>query len=180
MAAPDLVNAKRAALKGSVKIVDWRDNEHSPSEIGPIVKRHGPIDLVILDYLQLMVPDRTQNLNRWERRHLYSKLGRDIRDIAKQVEAPVLTAWQTNRKGAEADTVTEFDVAECWDIVQHADVLLGISTSPNERKLRRLHIHPLLQRYSQATGNVEYIEDFERNQLREVPPHVNTNTVVAA
>lgn len=171
VAHPDLVAAARDRVReanGGVTFVDWQYEEHSPSELLPIVEEYGPFDLLILDYLELMVPDQSKTYGRREQRHLLSKLGLDIRAVAKRLQIPVVTAWQVNRTGNQEDQVTEHDVSECWDIIKHADAVFGISRSREEKLQNRLRIHTTdAIRLSTEPVSVSFLTDMERNQLEE-------------
>jgi hypothetical protein len=169
---PDMVRTARKRVEGAgggVTFVDWQYEEHSPSELLPIVEQHGPFDLIILDYLELMIPDQTKTIARREQRHLLSKLGKDIRGVAKQLQVPVVTAWQVNRLGAGEDTVTERDISESWDIIKHVDAVFGISQSGEEKRNGLLRIHTTdAIRLSTRQVSVTFRADLERNQLEEL------------
>ena len=165
-----ILPAQRARITnagGCVKVVNWQYEERSPSEIIPLVKEFG-IDVVILDYLQLMIPDRSKAFSRKEQRHLYSKLGKDICRVGAELQVPVISAWQANREGAAADTVSEYDVAESWDIMQHASSIIGISANQAEKAAGLRRIHTLLLRYSDKRGSVQYNTNLERNKWEEI------------
>jgi len=170
---PGAVKRARSSVQdagGEIILVDWSDADHSPSELIPLAEKYGPIDLVIMDYLgEKMVPDYTKSYSRKEQRHQYSRLFQDTRSVAKKLRVPFFTGWQTNREGAQADVVSEFYVAEVWDLVCKADILLGISRSKEELASHKLNIHTLLQRFGgTARVNAKFLEDFDRNQLTEV------------
>ena len=160
--------AKIAAAGGRVVHWDWQYEDHSPSELIPIVKQWGPFDLLILDYLQLMVPNRTGSMRRLDQRHLMSQLGKDLRGVLKHLGLPCYTAWQVNREGDGRDTVMKHDINECWNIVQHADFVVGISRGEEEERNGLLRIHTLVQRFREAHVGVKFKFDMERNQLEEI------------
>lgn len=169
---PQIVERARQSVAdagGSVTFVDWQYEEHSPSEILPIVAEYGPFDLLILDYLELMIPDRTKAYARREQRHLLSKLGKDIRGVAKRLALPVVTAWQVNRFGNQADQVTENDISECFDIVKHVDAIIGMSRSSEEKRQNLLRIHTTdAIRLSTRSVSTTFRADLERNQFEEM------------
>jgi len=174
VSAPGVVAAARKRIEaagGIVHITDWQYEEHSPSDLFQVVEDAGDVDLLIMDYLGLMIPDRTKAAARREQRHLFSKLGKDMRGVAKQLNLPVVTAWQINRMGANEDKVKEEHAAESWDIVGHADVLAGIVRSKAEIKNKKMRIHTVLSRYSEQSAMVDFHADLERNQLTEVMRH---------
>ena len=158
--------AQRARITkagGFVKVVNWQYEERSPAEIIPIARQYD-INIVILDYLQLMIPDRSKAYARKEQRHLFSKLGKDICRAGAELRVPMLSAWQSNRIGALADTVSEYDVSESWDIMQHASSVVGISATRQEKMDGVHRLHTLLLRYNNKLGSVRYKTNLDRNQ----------------
>jgi hypothetical protein len=161
-----MARARITDTGGSVKIVNWQHEERSPNEIIPLVHEVGGVSVIIIDYLQLMIPDRTKGASRWERRHLFSKLGKDTCRLGAELGVPIISAWQTNRDGAAAETVSEYDVAESWDVLQHASTVIGISANEEERSIGRMRLHSLLTRYRNTPGSVRYKVNLERNQFK--------------
>lgn len=151
---------------GFCKIINWQYQEKSPAEITPFAREYGA-DLIIVDYLQKMVPNGTKTYGRWEKRHLFDKLGNDICQVAADLGVGIVTAWQTNREGDAADTVTEHHVSESWSIMQHASTIIGVSAVSGERRENLRRIHTLLSRYSDKQGSVRFDVDLERNQWKE-------------
>jgi len=167
---PQVVESARKSIAGAggaVHIVDWQYEEHSPSELIPLVRRYQP-NLVIVDYLELMIPDQTKSFSRKEQRHLYSKLGKDMRGTAKMLGVPVVTAWQVNREGSQADVTKETYVSECWDVIKHADSIIGISCTDEERNNHMIRVHTILQRFSEQRCSVRFRADFGCNTLKEI------------
>lgn len=152
---------------GFVKIVNWQYQDRSPEEIIPLVCEVGGVDLVIIDYLQLMSPDQTKGMSKWQKNHLFSKLGKDTCRLGAELQVPIISAWQSNRVGAAEETMNEIHVAESWDITQHASSIVGMSASTEERSRGMLRIHTLLTRYSARPGSVRYKVDLEKNQFME-------------
>lgn len=170
--APEMVERARRELAGTVDFVDWQYEEHSPSDLRPILawlrEAGRPTDLLIVDYLQLMIPDRTKAMARQEQRHLYDRLGKDMRGMAKYAAIPVVTAWQVNRLGSASDVTEATDIAESWAIPAHVDILIGLSRSSEERSLGQLNVHTILQRFNSTVKNVKFQVDFGRTKFTEV------------
>jgi hypothetical protein len=172
---PKTVAAARKRVQragGSVSFVDWSYQEHSPSDLVPLIQETvdmvGGVDLLVLDYLKLMVPDRTRSFSRQAQWEMKSKLVVDMCAVAAKLGVPVLTAWQANRSGYEESTVREVDTAECWDVVQHAHVLVGISRTKEEVKNKKARVHTILSRFGEEQVSITFDADFKRNYLKEV------------
>jgi hypothetical protein len=169
---PHMVETARNRVReagGDVVFVDWQYDERSPSEILPIASAYGPFDLIVLDYLELMVPDQTKAYGRREQRHLLSKLGKDIRGVAKQLQLPIVTAWGTNRQGYGEDQAVEQYISECWDIIKHVDAVFGISRSREEKNNGIIRIHTTdAMRLSGKAASVSFRVDMDSNQWEEL------------
>lgn len=171
VAQPSLVQRARAPLGNRVMFVDWQYEDHSPADIQPILnyceKLGTPIDLLIVDYLQLMVPNGTRSLRRMEQRHLYSLLGKDMRGLAKHNNIPVITAWQLNREGAGEDVPDERHIAESWDIPAHVDLLIVLSSTTIEKGKGQLTARIALSRFNAQHTAVKFDVDFGRTKFTE-------------
>lgn len=103
---------------------------------------------------------------RKEMRHVYSQLGIDMRAVGAQLGIPVFTAWQVNRKGNDVDTPTQTDVAESWDIIMHADILVSLAQSAEEKRQDIMRIPLLEHRFSKERGVVHLHSDMDRCNIR--------------
>jgi len=104
-----------------------------------------PIDVVILDYLELMAPARGR-LGETQIRYLYGRLGKQVRALARKLGTRVITAWQVNREGSQKDTMTEIDISECWDIFKHVDTMIALNRSAAEKANHHMRLGVLKQR----------------------------------
>lgn len=172
--APNAILAARNKVKqagGDVHIEDWSHMGHaSPYDVQALVNRlrsrGKKIDMVIIDYLELMQPNQTKNMARREMRHVYGQLGKDMRAMANAVDVPVITAWQVNRAGNSIDTPTQEHVSESWDIIKHADTLLSLGQTHEERKLNTMRIVVLEHRFSTDRGIVYLHCDMDRCDIK--------------
>jgi hypothetical protein len=150
MGMPLVVARARDSLPGGVKIKDWSYADVTPNDIKALVKSirqdGGDVDLVIIDYLELMSPNKTHG--RQEQRHRYGQLGKELRAVAVGLEVPILTAWQVNREGSGQHAVTLKHVSESWDIIKHADFIFALNQNDKEQQSKLLRISVLKQRES--------------------------------
>lgn len=87
-------------------------------------------DMIIVDYGDLMAPENRGNK---DRREWLSEIFIDLRGIAFEENAAVLTATQSNREGAKGAMVKATDVAEDFSKVMTADIVLTINSTADER-----------------------------------------------
>jgi replicative DNA helicase len=86
-------------------------------------------DLIITDYADIMAPDHRVDEPIENSKSIYIGL----RAIAGEENAAVLTATQTNREGAKATTARMTDVAEDFNKVRIADIVISINSTEAER-----------------------------------------------
>lgn len=86
-------------------------------------------DLIVIDYTDLMAPDHwTQNPIENSKAVLVG-----VRQVAVDENAAVLTAFQTNREGHKSAVVKADQVAEDFNKIRIADIVLGINRTEDER-----------------------------------------------
>lgn len=86
-------------------------------------KREIPIDMIIVDYGDLLRPVAAQKEKRNELESIYE----EMRALAQEFECPVWTASQTNRQGLNADTIGMDHVSEAYNKCFVADFICSIS-----------------------------------------------------
>ena len=86
-------------------------------------------DLIVVDYADIMAPEKRSDEERENLRGIYV----DLRAIAFDYNAAVLTATQSNREGAKAAIIKMTDVAEDINKIRTADVVLSINSTEAER-----------------------------------------------
>jgi replicative DNA helicase len=100
--------------------------KRSVSEIGSIARQrrslHG-LDLIVIDYLQLLSPAATRNSNRQEQ---VAQISRELKVLAKDCRVPVLALSQLSREVEKRDDQRPrlSDLRESGAIEQDADVVL--------------------------------------------------------
>jgi hypothetical protein len=163
---------KVRAAGGTVWVKDWsyQDGGTTPADVKALVRQMRSqgtqIDMVVIDYLELMSPNRTGNFSRREMRHVFGQQIKEIRAVAVGLGVPVLTAWQINRAGMGLDTVTMEHVSECYDINKHADIILGLNQSDGEAENNQMRIGVLKQRNGTARPQIHIKSDLDRLQIR--------------
>jgi len=111
------------------------------SDLRRLLQRHRAkgiiFDLIIVDYADIMAPEIYTGDMTKDARQIYI----DLRAVAFEENAAVLTATQTNREGAKAQVAKATDVAEDFNKIRTADVVLSINSIEEERKAGEARIY---------------------------------------
>lgn len=94
-------------------------------------------DLVIVDYADLMAPERVTDNVQENSKSVYVNL----RGLAMQEGFAVLTATQTNREGSKKAVATMTDIADDINKVRIADILISINISPEEKATNQARLY---------------------------------------
>jgi len=136
--SPSEVYAKLKAVEASGKLGRFIIEERpsgtmTPNELNRIIQKHknaGLIfDLIAVDYADIMAPNvRTQDIQE-NSKSVYV----DLRAIAQREDVAMLTATQTNREGAKSTVSRMEHVAEDFNKVRIADLMISINKSEDEQ-----------------------------------------------
>ena len=166
------------AAGGRVLIADWAYMTVTANDIGAEIRRQRAsgvdISLVVIDYLGLM--SEAQKSGK-EMRQKFSTVGKEMRQLARNLNLPVLTAWQVNREGSKSDTLEATDIAESWDIVMIADSIIGLNQNAGMREHKRLKVNVIKQRESTARHAYDLYCDLDRMVIRDVQAEDHFNEV---
>lgn len=164
------------ATGGHVWVADWSYVPTSANDIGALVRQmrnqrcecHDEpmtVDMVVIDYMMLMSPNKLPGR---ELRQKFSALGTEVRQLARNLDVPIVTAWQANRVGSDVLLLSRKDIAESWDTIMIADIILGLNQSDEEARNRRMRVNVIKQRESQDRGFVEIYCDLDRLIVRDL------------
>jgi replicative DNA helicase len=94
-------------------------------------------DAIFLDYADIMAPERHTGDLKEDMRSIYI----DLRAIAFDYNVAMVTATQTNRDGAKKMTSTMTDVAEDFNKIRTADIVISINSTETERAAGEARIY---------------------------------------
>jgi len=120
-------------IQGSLIIKEYPTKSASPnvlrSHLEKLKKRNHKIDMIIVDYADLLRPSTHFKEKRNELESIYENL----RAIAQEFQCPVWTASQTNRSGLNAEVVTMESISEAFNKCFVADFICSISRTIKDK-----------------------------------------------
>lgn len=124
---------KAHAGAGHFKLHEFPSGTLKPSQLRRLIERYKArgikFDLIIVDYADIMAPEYRSDNSIDNFRSIYI----DLRALASEENAAVLTATQTNREGAKAVVAKMTDVAEDFNKIRTADIIISINATEAER-----------------------------------------------
>jgi len=115
-------------------------------------------DLVIVDYADLMAPERVTDNVQENSKSVYVNL----RGLAMQEGFAVLTATQTNREGAKKAVATMTDVAEDFNKIRIADVVISINSTEEEKRIKQSRLFFAASRNQRSGFSLRIEQDIDR------------------
>jgi hypothetical protein len=136
----ELMNEKEAIteevkrLKGKLLVKEYPTKSASPTVIKNHLKRvvssGRKVDMIIVDYGDLLVPTIRYKEKRTELESIYEEL----RALAFDFDCPLWTASQTNRSGLNAEVVTMESISEAFNKCFVADFIFCVSRTVEDKK----------------------------------------------
>lgn len=124
---------KARARGGILKIREYPTGTFKPSQLRRLLENYRAkgivFDLVVVDYADIMAPEFRTDNDIANFRSIYV----DLRAIAGEYNVALLTATQTNREGAKKTTSSMTDVAEDFNKIRIADIVISINATQEER-----------------------------------------------
>lgn len=133
-----------------------------PSDLRRMIEQYKAqgvvFDLVIVDYADLMAPERVTDNIQENSKSVYVNL----RGMAMQEGFACLTATQTNREGAKKAVATMTDVAEDFNKIRIADIVISLNATEEERRIKQMRLFFAAVRNGRSGFTVRVENDIER------------------
>jgi replicative DNA helicase len=162
---PHEVKEKVSAFKeksGEFNIIEFPAGTMTVSDLRRVVEHHKAkgikYDLIIVDYADLMAPERFTDSSIENSKSVYVAL----RGFAMQEDLAVLTATQTNREGAKAAVAKMTDIAEDFNKVRIADVVISINKTDEERSMNQARLFFAACRNQPSNFSIRIEQDIDR------------------
>jgi replicative DNA helicase len=126
-------------------------------------RKYGRIDLVVVDYADILRSDRKTERRVDEQAAIYE----DLRGLAGELQVPIWTASQANRKAFGRKHVDMTYIADSWDKVKVADYIIAI-TRPKNAPAERVFWQFIKSRNTQPEGIVKLHQDLSRSAFEDL------------
>jgi len=87
------------------------------------------VDMIIVDYGDLLRPVKSSN----EKRHDLESIYEELRGMAQEFDCPIITASQTNRKGLNEEVITMESISEAFNKCFVADFIFSLSRTTTDK-----------------------------------------------
>ena len=118
---------------GKLKIREFPSGTFKPGDLRRIIDSYKTkglkFDLIVVDYLDIMAPDHREQSNIENSKSIYLA----VRAIAQEENCGMLSATQTNREGHKSAVSKAEHVAEDFNRIRIADVVIAINRTEDER-----------------------------------------------
>lgn len=147
---------------GRFDIVEFPTGTMRVSDLRRLIERKKmegvKYDLVVVDYADLMSPERVMDDTIENSKSVYIAL----RALSQIEDIAVLTATQTNREGAKKAVATMTDIAEDFNKVRIADVVISINKTEEERSCGEARLYFAAIRNGASGFSVRIKQDIDR------------------
>lgn len=118
-----------------LSIVERSVQAMTPREVRRLAKAMHGVGLVVVDYLQLMLPDEKSN----SREREVAEMSRAFKQLSLDCDCPVLLLSQLNRSSETANRAPELsDLRESGAIEQDADIVMFLHTDRRYQREARM------------------------------------------
>ncbi len=133
---------------------------HVRSKLRKLKAQHPEISMAIIDYLQLMSGD-----SRDGRQQVISEISRGLKQLARELDMPILALSQLNRGVESRDNKRPLlsDLRESGSIEQDADIVMFIYRDDVYREA----IEKEKEMKAKASGAIDYVNPFEKKEEEE-------------
>jgi len=115
-------------------------------------------DLIVVDYADLMAPERYTDSATENSKSVYVNL----RGFAMQEDVAILTATQTNRQGYTAAVARAEHVAEDFNKIRIADIVISINSTEEEAGVKQARLFFAACRNQPGGYSIRIEQDLER------------------
>lgn len=129
----EMIYEKVQDVKGQLIIKEYPTKSASAktllNHLQKLAQRDIKVDMIIVDYADLLRPSSTHK----ERRHDLQSIYEDLRAIAQESQCPIWTASQTNRSGLNAEVITMEAISEAFSKCFVADFIFSLSRTVEDK-----------------------------------------------
>lgn len=123
-------------------------------------------DIIIVDYLQIMLSYKTGNLSLDKSHYIYGEVTIELRNIAEEYNCVVWTGSQFNRDGANSNDFSTYKLKGSVDIDNNADFILGGYSSNEDLDNNVIQMGTIKTRYNKKSVMKEFSMGINEQEMR--------------
>jgi replicative DNA helicase len=141
---------KWAARAANLKMHEYPTGSFRVSDLRRLIKKYQAngvtFDLVVVDYADIMLSESssTEGIDKSKQVLI------DLRALAQAENVAILSATQTNREGAKVDIIEAIHVAEDYNKIRIADLVISINASEIEKQANEARLYFAASRNQKA------------------------------
>lgn len=135
-----------ATRMGDLHVIQLPTGQCKVNDVVGLIKQHYLIsgkkpDMVILDYLTIMMPNDPDVVDLKSPYATYKKIAEEARGAAMDLKIPFLTAVQSNRGSLEKETIKKQDIADSFGVIHVADLVLTINQTEMDKQANAMRLY---------------------------------------
>lgn len=139
--------SERAA---NLKVHEYPTGTFRVSDLRRLIKKYQAngvtFDFVVLDYADIMLSESTSTEGIDKSKQILI----DLRALAQAENVAILSATQTNREGAKVETIEAIHVADDYNRIRIADLVISINANELEKQANEARLHFAASRNQKA------------------------------
>lgn len=147
---------------GRIEIQEFPTGSLKVSDLNRLVESYKSkgetFDIIVLDYADLMAPEKYTDNAIENSKMVYQHL----RGLAMREKVALLTATQTNREGAKATVARMTDVADDFNKVRIADLVISINKTEEEKAMGEARLYFAASRNQAGDFSLRVKQDIDR------------------
>lgn len=163
-------------MKGDLILKEYNANSVSANDLLAHIadlKRYNnwEPDIIIIDYLLIMLTN-DKSMSSENGFKYYKTVTEEVRNMAKTLDVPIITATQINRdgmsdKGGSKSLVTSKNIAESRGIYDTVDFFAVITQTAKEKEKNKYYLYVDKNRNERTGSRIEFDVDYEYMTLEE-------------
>lgn len=151
----------RDRLTGSLHIMEFPTKGKTVDQIQAIMEKLEDLDLVLIDYGQLVKAPTKREQSRHELTEVYEGLRR----MAGELKVPVWTAHQANRPGTNAKVIQMEHIAEDFNVAAISDICVSVNHLEEENRKGAMRLFIMKSRIGPSGLQIEMLVNWKTARI---------------
>lgn len=147
---------------GQFKVHEFPSGQMRPADLKRLIEHYKAqsveFDLVVIDYLDIMMPNYRTNDSIENSKSVWI----DVRAIAQEEDVAILSATQTNREGFKSSVAKAEHVAEDFNKIRTADIVISINKTDDEAARGEARLYFAASRNQAGGYSLHIKQDLEK------------------